>query len=113
VFTHEKFEAYKLSIEFTQLALSLVEELPPGHSALRDQLRRATFSIPLNIAEGTGKMGKRDRQRFYMIARGSAMECSAICDVVSLIDGRLAQRASGAKKRLESIVNILSKVCAA
>ena len=46
MFTHEKFEAYQLSIKFTELALRLIDELPSGHSALREQL---------NIAEGTGK----------------------------------------------------------
>lgn len=65
MFTHEKFEAYKLSIEFTEIALQLIDELPPGQSRLCDQLRRAAFSVPLNIAEGTGKNTQADRKRFY------------------------------------------------
>ena len=55
MFTHEKFEAYQLSIKFTELALRPIDELPSGHSALREQLKRAVFSVPLNIAKGTGK----------------------------------------------------------
>ncbi len=111
MFTHEKFEAYQLSIEFTELALQLLEELPTGHSVLRDQLKRAAFSVPLNIAEGTGKSGRADRRRFYSIARGSAMECAAICDIISLIDGRLEQKAERGKVILSSVVNILSTLC--
>lgn len=111
MFTHEKFEAYRLSIEFISIALQLLDELPAGHTALRDQLRRAAFSVPLNIAEGTGKNSQIDRKRFYSIARGSAMECAAICDIVALLDTRFAVIASEGKTKLKSVVNILSTVC--
>jgi four helix bundle protein len=45
-----------------------------------DQLRRASFSIMLNIAEGTGRFTKPDRRNFYIISRGSVFECVAIFD---------------------------------
>ena len=63
--------------------------MPRGNSGLSDQLRRASLSTPLNIAEGSGKPTAADRKRFCGIARGSAMECSAIldaCRVLSLAD---------------------------
>ena len=109
--THEKFEAYQLAIEFTRIALQLMDELPSGSSSLRDQLRRAAFSVPLNIAEGTGKTGLADRKRFYAIARGSAMECAAICDVIALLDASFKTRTELAKRKLVSVVSILTSVC--
>ena len=112
MFTHEKFEAYQLSIEFTDIALRLIDELPAGHSGLRDQLRRAAFSVPLNLAEGISKNSQVDRKRFYSIARGSAMECAAIFDIIRLLDKRFAARTEKGKQKLKSIVNILSKICA-
>lgn len=44
------------------------------------QLRRASFSIMLNIAEGSGRFTNPDKRNFYVIARGSAFECVAIFD---------------------------------
>ena len=111
MFTHEKFEAYQLSIKFNALTLNILEEMPAGYSGLKDQLRRAAFSIPLNIAEGTGKTGRADRRRFYSIARGSAMECAAICDLIGLLDCSAGTKAQEAKGILRSIVGILSAVC--
>ena len=41
---------------------------------LVSQLRRATVSMPANIAEGFRKRGKADKVRFFNIAQGSLEE---------------------------------------
>jgi four helix bundle protein len=41
---------------------------------LTSQIRRASASIPANIAEGCGKTGKAELGRFLQIAMGSASE---------------------------------------
>jgi four helix bundle protein len=41
---------------------------------LTSQIRRCTVSIGANIAEGCGKMGNNEFQRFLQIAAGSASE---------------------------------------
>lgn len=46
----------------------------------------AAFSIPLNIAEGTGRTSKPDRRLFYIIAIGSTFECVAILDQLKTLN---------------------------
>ena len=38
---------------------------------LKDQLNRASLSVCLNLAEGSGKTSIKDRKRFYEIALAS------------------------------------------
>jgi four helix bundle protein len=40
----------------------------------------------LNIAEGNGKQSLKDKNRFIGIARGSAMECASIHDLLAVCD---------------------------
>ncbi|MBI9052787.1 MAG: four helix bundle protein [Bacteroidales bacterium] len=42
---------------------------------LTSQFRRASVSIPANIAEGFTRKGEKDKLRFYNIAQGSLEEC--------------------------------------
>ena len=110
MFDHEKFEAYQLAIIYWESALRLLEKIPSGNSAIKDQLKLASSSISLNIAEGYGRYSRGGRKRFYTIARGSAMECAAISDLIVRIQPKLIDEVSQLKKTLHSIVSILSKI---
>ena len=46
------------------MASDLAHRFPRGHGKISDQLTRAAFSIPLNIAEGYGKRSEADRRPF-------------------------------------------------
>ena len=109
---HEKLDVYQCSIEFLALSAEVLDRLPrKGSATLADQLKRASLSIPLNIAEGVGKTTDADRSRYYGIARGSAMECGAIidaCRVLALIE---PARAETGKNLLVRIVGMLTKMC--
>ncbi len=107
---HENLDVYRCSIELLALTTRVGAQLPRGESELRDQLKRAAMSIPLNIAESCGKPSAPDRARFLSIARGSALECGAILDVgvaTAVIDEHLVPPA---KALLARIVAMLTKM---
>jgi four helix bundle protein len=81
-FDHDRLDVYRLSIEYVADAFDISRSLEGLHRHARDQWLRAAQSIPLNIAEGNGKRSLKDRARFLDIARGSALECAAIDDIL-------------------------------
>lgn len=48
---------------------------------LKLQLLRASSSVVLNLAEGSGKDTLKDQRRFYIIALGSLREVQAILEI--------------------------------
>ncbi|OYZ20703.1 MAG: hypothetical protein B7Y39_10460 [Bdellovibrio sp. 28-41-41] len=84
----EKFDAFVLAKEFYDKSKYL--KLPPF---LKDQLLRASSSIALNLAEGSGKRTLEDQRRFYSIAFGSLRECQAILMLENINDPNLIKMA--------------------
>ena len=77
----EKLRVYHVALELQCLANTLV---PSVHRVVRDQFERASLSIVLNLAEGCGRVSRRQRRYHFGVARGSATECAAITDVLRL-----------------------------
>jgi len=72
---------------------------------LQDQFQRASASIVLNIAEGSGKRTPNDQRQFYSIALGSLRECRAVLDMEQIKDTRVNPLAD----RLSAILYVLSR----
>ena len=81
MFDFEKLTIYKKAKLFNSQIRSFINSTSLDRTT-KDQLRRASFSIVLNIAEGSGRFTKPDRRNFFVIARSSAFECIAILDVL-------------------------------
>ena len=105
-FDHERLDVYQEAIAFCGWVGDLLSNIT-AKAAVKDQLDRASTSLPLNIAEGNGKFSTVDRARFLEIARGSALECAACLDV--LVARRLVgpEQIISAKEQLVRIVNML------
>ena len=66
---------WKRGMELVQAVYRVARQLPKDEIfALSSQIRRASVSIPSNIAEGYGRSSPADYKRFLSIARGSAYE---------------------------------------
>ena len=106
LFDHEKLNVYSQALDFITWVAVVLERVPKN-VAVYNQLDRASTSIPLNIAEGTGKFTAPDRCRYYDSARGSALECAAALDV--LVAKQILQKSeiSEGKEILRPIVSML------
>lgn len=70
-----KLKVWNKSHELTLKVYKLSETFPKSETyGLTSQIRRAASSIPINIAEGSGSMHKKEFMRYLSIARSSANE---------------------------------------
>jgi four helix bundle protein len=107
---YERLDVYQRAIEHLAVAVRILNDMPKGQAALADQLKRAALSIPLNIAEGSGKPEGADRIRYVNIARGSAMECGAIHDATRILGAAKLDDVAEAKLLIERIVSMLTRM---
>ena len=120
-FYYKKLDAYKIAKEFTIYVYSLIRKFPSFEQyALCDQLRRATVSVPSNIAEGMGRMAIKERVHFLEISYASMTEALCQLDIseslgyITLeelqkaeeISDRLGRVMSGLRKSLNDKLNI-------
>ncbi|MCK6526309.1 four helix bundle protein [Myxococcota bacterium] len=98
---HERTDAYRVALGVARWVRAT--RFPAGEASLRDQVRRATESVVLNLAEGCGREGL-DRRRHFRIAAGSAAEACAVLDLLELPEGRERQQ------ELRRVVAMLCKM---
>ena len=72
---YKELKVWQKSMDLTAEIYRLVKFLPREETyALSDQLRRASVSIPSNIAEGHGRDSDKEFVKFLCIAKGSLFE---------------------------------------
>ena len=81
MFDFEKLHVYQKAKSYNHQVRHFIKHTPLDPTT-KDQLRRASFSVVLNLAEGSGRFSKPDRRNFFVIARSSIFECTAIFDVL-------------------------------
>jgi len=109
-FDQERLDVYQASLKFAKLAITLVQSFPTGQSHLTDQLKRASVSISLNIAEGAGEFSRSEKARFYRMSRRSATECAAIVDICRQLELGDSGLWTECRLSLLSIVSMLVKL---
>jgi len=72
---YKKIDAWKLADDLTVAIYQKTQTFPREELyGLTSQVRRAAYSVPANIAEGSSRESKRDYLHFLYIARGSLSE---------------------------------------
>src|SRR3989344_4046825 len=78
-----EWEVYKDSKELMSVIFKIVNKMPKEYRfELGSQIIRSTFSIILNVAEGSGKVSDKELNRFIEISLGSVNETLAASDVL-------------------------------
>jgi four helix bundle protein len=82
MFDFEKLEVYQKAKGLNKEILKFIRDNKQLDSYIKDQLRRASISMVINIAEGSGKFSKPDKKNFYTIARGSVYESVSLLEII-------------------------------
>ena len=73
--THKELDIWKFGIDLVEKVYQLTSAFPKEEIyGLTSQLRRASVSIPSNIAKGAARKGKNENIQFLYIALGSLSE---------------------------------------
>ncbi len=91
--TMQNADVYCCTMAFVELTSRMAAQVPHHHGHLADQLRRAALSIPLIIGDRGG----------HAAARGSALACAAIVDVLGTLRLVVAEQAVQARELLACI----------
>ena len=75
VFAFERLEVWQLARQFMKFCYALIDTFPPQEKYnLVDQIRRASTSVALNLAEMTSRTSFKEQAHFSEMAYGSAIE---------------------------------------
>ena len=86
-FDFENLDVYQKAIDFIDEIYDLFESLPYRfQDSLGANLLRASMSIASNLAEGSGRRGRKEKRHSFEISQGSAFECIPTLTVLHNID---------------------------
>lgn len=116
-FKFRKWDIYNDARKFRMQMYALTNQFPKDEKfGLTDQLRRASISIILNIAESANKNTDKDRRVYINRAHCSLDEVIACMDcaldenyIDKIIHLKILDNASSLAKRLNAFSNFLSK----
>jgi len=112
---YKKLEVWKKSHELNLfIYLNLLPKFPKSEQYdLHSQTKRAGYSIPLNIVEGSGRNTEKDFAHFLDQALGSAHEleyCCLMCKDLLYIDAELFQKTNQLINEVKAMLIGLIKV---
>lgn len=82
--THKNLDVWNLSIEFVKEVYGMTRSFPKDEMyGMTNQLRRASVSVPTNIAEGAAKSSVKDFIRYLYISLGSLSEIETLLIISS------------------------------
>ena len=101
---------WQKAMEFANAVINLAGNLetPQKHYRLIEQLESAVTSIPMNIAEGKGRISQKEFVHFLYIARGSLYETLTLLELFHMrqwIDAAIHQELEARGEEIGRMLN--------
>lgn len=106
----KELEIWKRSKMFCSMIYDITSNFPESEKfGLTNQLRRASVSIPSNIAEGSSRKSNKDFSRFLEITLGSAYEIETQLLIAFDLNFISEQELEGLTVELNEIIKMISR----
>ena len=85
--THKDLQIWQSGIELVEKVYRITSKFPASEMyGLTSQMRRASVSVPSNIAEGAARQGEKEFIHFLYIALGSLSELETQCLIAQRLE---------------------------
>ena len=86
ILSHKTLEVYNISLNLLKEIYKTTKGFPKEEQYLLiSQVRRAAISVCSNIAEGAARISKKEKKRFYEVARSSVVEIDTQFEIGSFL----------------------------
>jgi four helix bundle protein len=108
---HKKLTVYTTGIELVKDIYQLTDSFPIDEKfSLVNQLKRSAVSVPSNIAEGASRNSRKERSRFFQIARSSLVELDTQIEVSMELNYVTQTEIREMKERVNHLFAMLSNM---
>ena len=107
MFDFEKLEVYQIAKGVVTDSLKIIYAKSSLDQYVRDQWKRASLDILLNLAEGTGRMTSADKKHYITISRSAVFECVAILQILGETGALPMAEAQNLYDRYEKVSKML------
>ena len=107
-FIFEDLRVYTRARDLSLVFIKLTAKFPHAYSRIRDQIIGAAISVPLNLAEGSGRSTTKDTRNFFRIARASLFELIPLIDIIYELKLIFVSERSRFRQEVSEISKIIS-----
>jgi four helix bundle protein len=107
--SHRDLIAWKKAIDLTVDVYRVTKAFPSDERfGLTSQIRRASSSVPANIAEGQGRRSKREFVQFLSHARGSLLELDSHLELALRLEYIDKLNFSGLREQVDEVGRVIN-----
>ena len=110
-YSFEKLRVWQEGKNLVIIIYDLTKKFPSTEThGFTSQMRRASLSIPSNIAEGSSRVSDKDQARFYSIAYSSLIELLNKVIIAEELDFITTNELETTRDKIEYVSNMLNSL---